>query len=191
MTESDFALLMSGASLALSISGFLWSIWKEFIFVKPKINVSFTAVEIFGRPTNVKNLLALSVTNMGPGPVTLYACVGRGYGKPFFKRRSLGIINPIHGDPTIAPHESIGPFSAGLPVLELEPGKSKQFYFPYSRDCFLQEPLERIGVHDTYGRYHWCSRGMMLKAREKYWKDFPPRRGTSTNDAKHTSQTIA
>ena len=34
------------------------------------------------------------------------------------------------------------------------------------------QPLTRIGVHDTYGRIHWCDRGEVRKTQDQYRKDF-------------------
>jgi hypothetical protein len=62
------------------------------------------------------------------------------------------LLSPIEGDPLQLPHRGVGPFAQGLPLLELAPGKSKPFYFPYEAGSFLSEPLVRIGVQDTYGR---------------------------------------
>ncbi len=170
MKPDQIAIFISGLALAIAIAGFVWSIWKEFIFVKPRVQVSFNIMQIFGGSHRVKEICVLSATNMGPGPITIYACVAR-FRDGMFKKASLAVINPIHGNPTLAPHTSQGPFSAGLP-LKIDSGDLKAFYFPYDKDCFLKDPIIRLGVSDTYNRFHWCSKHDVVRARDRYWKDF-------------------
>ena len=171
MTQSEVALLFSGAALAISICGFIWSIWKEFIFVKPRVKVSFGVMDVLGGLSQVKHLCVLNATNMGPGPVHLYCCLAR-QRLNWRLRAQWGLLNPIQGVPTNLPYEAAGPFVEGLPLLELEAGKSKSFYFPYQADCFLKEPIIRVGVQDTYGRNHWCHREAVAKAKSRYDKEF-------------------
>lgn len=169
MTDAQIALLMSGAALAVSISGFIWSIWKEFIYVKPRVYVSFAVMEIFHPELPRQSICTLTATNMGPGSATLHSCIT---GEGWFRRKATGILNPIHGHPAVLPHRSLGPFSDGLP-FELAPGKTKSFHFPFEREIFLKDPITWIGVHDTYGRSHWAKRQDVVSARERYWRDFP------------------
>jgi hypothetical protein len=171
VTAGQFSLILSGAALALSIAGFIWSIWKEFIFVKPRAQASFAVMEVLGNASEVKRLCVLNVTNMGPGPVHLYCCLARER-LNWRMRAKHGMLNPIEGDATRLPHRSAGPFSDGLPLVELQPGKSRTFYFPYVEDCFLKEPIVRIGVQDTYGRNHWCRHSQVRKAKDRYQNDF-------------------
>ncbi len=170
MNEGQIALVLSGCAIAISISGFIWSIWKEFIFVKPRVQVSFAVMNIVNGVSDVKSLCVLTATNMGPGTANLYCCLARE--RLNWRRRSPhGLLNSIVGDLTQLPHKGIGPFADGLP-LELVPGKSKSFYFPYTDDTFLKTPIVRVGVQDTYGRNHWCRSADVSKARERYKKDF-------------------
>jgi hypothetical protein len=76
VTAGQISLIVSGCALAISICGFLWSIWKEFIFVKPRVQVSFAVMSVRGGTGAVKDLLVLTATNMGPGPVSLYLLLG-------------------------------------------------------------------------------------------------------------------
>jgi hypothetical protein len=172
MTASHWALLISGLALATSIGGFVWSIWKEFIYVKPKAYVSFAIMKIFGRRSPVNDICNLTATNLGPGPVVLHMCVTRN-SRGVFRKPQQGFLNPIEGDPLVLPHISQGPFSGGLPA-SLEPGQSKSFYFPYVADSFLKEPITQIGVHDTYGRSHWCKKRDITKARNQHRDGLQP-----------------
>ena len=166
MTPGEVALITSGCALAISISGFVWSICKEFVFVKPRVQISFNVTDVLGGASKVKLVCTLNATNMGPGPVHLYCCIFRG------RRGRFGMLNPIDGSPTSLPHREAGPFAGGLPLYDLAPGRSKTFYFPYAADCFLKDPIVRVGVQDTYGRNYWCRRKFVALARNRYRSDF-------------------
>jgi hypothetical protein len=82
-----------------------------------------------------------------------------------------GVLNPIHGDPRAPNPRGIGPYAAGLP-LKIEAADSKSFYFPYTKDSFLKEPLLAVGINDSYHRLFWCRRQDMKKAQKRWREDF-------------------
>jgi hypothetical protein len=168
MSPSDYALIVGISSIFIAIGAFVWNVWQKFIFVKPTLQVSFGVWRIFhpGAPGHNRRLLHLSVTNMGPGPVILSACAAKPK-KHWWKRaKSYGLLNPIHGDPTDPNPVGIGPFGGGLPA-KIDAGEVKSFYFPYAKDCFLQEDLARVGINDTYHRNVCCRRSDMRKVYDK------------------------
>lgn len=183
MTTADYALILSLFSLLTAMAALVWNAWQKFIFVRPSLQVSFSVVVImehgapgFIRPNQQTRLLSLGVTNMGPGPIVLHSCVAKmawNWRRPWL-RAPMGLLNPIHGDPTDPNPRSIGPFSAGLPT-KIEPGDSKSFYFPYREDCFLTESPVLVGVNDTYSRIAWCRRKDVRKAMRSFQRDFPRR----------------
>jgi hypothetical protein len=180
MQTADYAFLISLASFAISLLALLWNVWQKYIFVRPQLQVTFGVYRVFdrvpGRETlrPGRQLLNLTATNMGPGPVILYSCIVRSNRSPWWRRGQLGLLNPIHGDPTSATPTSLGPFSGGLPV-KIDAAESKTFYFPYDRDCFLATGnVALIGINDTYGRNTWCHRRAVRKALKSLAADFPP-----------------
>ena len=80
------------------------------------------------------------------------------------------MLNPIHD--LTNPEQGVGPCAAGLPK-KLAAGENFSFYFPCVADLFMHEPLEAIGVHDTFKRSHWAPNGDFQKAIEKHKADFP------------------
>ena len=171
MSGSEIAILVSGFSLAVALIALSWNVWGKFIFVKPKLQVTFGIWKVIQNGQIGKSLLSLHVTNMGPGPVIIHSCIVQLVTKRFWKKQS-GMLNPIHDDPTSDMPTSIGPFSAGLP-LKLGAGDVKSFYFPYTENTFLKEPITRVGVTDTYGRNTWCRSRDAKKASRKFREDFP------------------
>jgi hypothetical protein len=175
MTTADYALLVSLASAVVSIVALLWNVWQKYIFVKPVLQVTFGVFRIFeaGLPgvlTPGRELLTLTATNMGPGPVSLYACIVKTKADRWRPNRFVTLY-PIHGDPSNPKPITIGPFSGGLPA-KINPGEMKSFYFPYDKDCCLKEPLRRAGISDTYGRNNWCRRRDINKTARQYRDDF-------------------
>jgi hypothetical protein len=177
MTTSDYALITSLVSIVIAIGSLLWNVWQKFIFVKPTLQVSFGIYNVLvptetGTATRTGHrLLNLTVTNMGPGPVILFACIGKPKTAWWKRPKKLGLLNPIHGDPLHPKPESIGPFSSGLPT-KIDASETKSFYFPYTKDCFLSEQLASVGVNDTYQRNTWCRSRDMHKVNMSYRRDF-------------------
>jgi hypothetical protein len=102
MTTSDYALITRLVSIVIVIGSLLWNVWQKFIFVKPTLQVSFGICNVLvptetGTATRTGHrLLNLTVTNMGPGPVILFASIGKPK-TPWWKRpKKLGLLNPIH-----------------------------------------------------------------------------------------------
>jgi hypothetical protein len=176
MTTAEYALIVSIASIFVSFGALIWNVWQKFIFVKPTLQVSFGVWRIWqpsAPESHNRRLLNLTVTNMGPGPAVLASCVGKPK-KPWWKRTKnykLGLLNPIHGDPADPNPVGIGPFGGGLPA-KIDAGETKSFYFPYTKDGFLQEDLVRVGINDTYHRIIWCRLGDMRNVYQSYHKDF-------------------
>jgi hypothetical protein len=168
MTGGEIAILISGISLAISIAGFVWSIFKEFIFVKPKLSVSFSVFHVLQQGMPNVSTLGLSVTNMGPGPIIIHSCIVRTW-KGWFKRAGWGLIQPLID----AQSRSTGGVFT-VPAT-LEPGQSRVFYFLYDAiECFLISfpDVYRVGVHDTYGRTHYTPRKSVRAARMSHTEDF-------------------
>ena len=82
-------------------------------------------------------------------------------------------LTPIEGDPEADEPIGIGPFGGGL-SCKIEPGDSKSFYFPFSSEIFLREPITRIGVLDTYNRKIWCRRRDLREVQKKFDEAFKP-----------------
>jgi hypothetical protein len=172
MNSGEIALIISGASLAISLCGFIWNIWSKFIFVRPDLQVTFAVVRIFAGGHPKHHICALSVTNLGPGPTIIHSCVVVLRNEKRFGRRQHAILNPIHGDPTAAKPISKGPFSAGLP-LKMDVAEVRLFHFPFTAETFLKDrDLLRVGVNDTFGRNVWCRRRDVRRAREKWENAF-------------------
>lgn len=173
MTSGETALVISGASLAIALGSLLWNVWEKFVFVKPRLQVTFGVFRVYQGGTQGPQLLSVGVTNMGPGPTIIHSCVAR-INRWWFNKKEYALLNPIHGDPTSPTPTSLGPFSAGLP-LKIEPGEMQSFYFPFSAETFLSQPIEYVGVHDTYGRYFWCKRRAVRRAKKQFEEAFGSR----------------
>jgi hypothetical protein len=179
MTTADYALIISGFALVTSIGAFIWNVWQKFIFVRPALQVFFGIFDRLkmnpdgetAKPSGHR-VLVLTVTNMGPGPATLYTCVGKEK-RHWWARPKVGTINPIDNHPLSENPISKGPFSAGLPA-KIDAGDMRTFYFPFTNECFLREGLDRVGIADTFGRNTWCRRRNMRKAYSEYLETFGP-----------------
>jgi hypothetical protein len=118
----------------------------------------------------LRKYLSLDVTNFGPGEIIVRCAIARPK-KPWYKRRQrLGLLNPI--DDLNRPDSPSGPFGGGLPK-KLAVGETLSLHFPYQAKLFLSEPLDAIGINDSFRRSHWAPRRDFEKVLEKYRQDFP------------------
>ena len=174
VTSGDWALLISGFSMAVALGSLSWNILQKFIFVKPTVQASFgnnVIIRPGQTPEQAKDIWSLSATNMGPGDVIIHMCVLKERTTGWFKRDVHGIINPIDGDIEADEPLSAGPFSGGLPA-KFPQGESRSFYFPFTRKTFLLEQTTNIGFVDTYNRYIWCRKKDVKRAKEAYKEKF-------------------
>jgi hypothetical protein len=164
MNTADYALLTSLVSILISIGTLLVEHLAKVHFFEAKFAVSFGLYNVLqqaspgiAKPSG-QRVLNITVTNMGPGSVVLYSCIGKKKER-WWTIPQLGLLNPIHGDPLQTQPVSIGPFSAGLPS-RIETGDTKSFYFPYTKECFLRDRLSRVGINDTYHRIRGAERAI-------------------------------
>src|SRR3954453_15059889 len=120
MSTADYALIVSLFSAVVSIGALLWNVWQKFIFVKPALQVSFRVSRVFKPTEGIAartdiRLLHLSVTNLGPGPATIYLCIVK-FKSRWWKRTQYATLNPIHGNPLHPEPVGIGPIAGGLPA---------------------------------------------------------------------------
>jgi hypothetical protein len=188
MSTADYALIVSISSAFIAVASLIWNVCQKYIFVKPQVQVGFGVYHIMeptDSPDTVKlgrELLQLSVTNMGPGPVIIHGVIGRKrrWAWRWKRRFQHGYLSPIHGDPRSNTPVGIGPFGGRLPA-KLDAGEVKSFYFPYTKDGFLKDGLNRVGAVDTYSRNSWCRRCDMKRVnanfRETFLNEEAQRRG--------------
>lgn len=170
MTTADYAFVVSICSAIVALASFIWNVWSKFIFPKPHIRASAAISSLHWGARVTNRHLSLSLTNHGPGEVTIH-CVSAVHRPKPWKRREWGMLNPINNFP-IEPYESHGPFSGGLPK-KLLVGETFTLHFPYEPSSFLAMPLSGLGVADTFGTYHWIRRSQLKLILAQFYKDFP------------------
>jgi hypothetical protein len=162
MTTADWALIISLCSAAISLAGFVWNVWSKFIYPKPRVRVSFNFMTTVGSGAVRENVLCLSATNMGPGPVTLHSAVLRK--RTFLRTKGYALLNPLHNYPAQTGH-SVGPFGGGLPK-KVEVGEQFSVYFTAYHDGLAADEFDQIGFHDLFGRNHWAQKRQLRTAVE-------------------------
>lgn len=174
MTTADYALIVSICAAAVSLVSLGWNIWSKFIYPKPRIRVSAGISLMFWMGVSSNRHIAVSVTNHGPGDVTLHSINIRTRPKAWAKRE-WATLSPIDNFPD-EPYRGVGPFGGGLPKL-LKPGEGHTLRFPYEERAFLGLKHLEIGAQDTFGRYHWASRRNVRETQTRFRNDFPNPKG--------------
>jgi hypothetical protein len=161
MQKSDWALIISLCSTAIALFSLGWNVWSKFIYPKPKVQVGFNYMTVIGQPK--EEVLVLSATNMGPIEVMLHSALVQ-IKKRYWSRPKYGLLSPLHGYPN-RKDQTIGPFSGGLPKT-LGVGQQFSVYFIPDHEMLAGSEYDRIGFHDTFGRYHWAGKKGVRMARQ-------------------------
>ena len=72
---------------------------------------------------------------------------------------------------------TIGPFSGGLPKT-LAVGQQFSVYFIPDHEMLAGSGYDRIGFHDTFGKFHWAKKIDVIKTR-KYIREACDKAGKS------------
>lgn len=172
MDTAHWALVIGLLSLLIATGGLVWNVWQKFIFPKPRVDVSFMLMFVVGSEPK-RRFLILTFTNFGPGDVVIDCAVARPKMPWFRPAKSYGMLNPIAN--LDRPDDPTGPFGGGLPK-KLSHGEQHVLYFPYVPDMFLTDPLDRIGIHDSFRRFHWAPSRDFRKVLDQHRRDFPTER---------------
>lgn len=184
LTTADYALIVSICSAFLSLFSLGWNIWSKFIYPKPKVRISvdlkyahlssghIVSIGADGRfaggtPSNELSLPAIeiSVANFGPGPVTVTSAVGKPKkALPLEKSEGLAIVTAYDHYPLDLNSKNV--FGGGLPKT-LDVGGELTLYFPVDSDLTGEGSLKKLGVRDSFSRFHWIERSQMKELRLK------------------------
>lgn len=169
MATADYALIISLFSACLAMASFVWNVWSKFIYPKPKVRLNIGIMNVL-RNGRVEGLpfVNLQIVNHGPGSITIELAAVR-MKQHGSRKLQYALINPIHN--LEHPEIGIGPFAGGLPKV-IETGEKFALHFPYEPHGWLDPSLVKIGVLDSYGRYHWVGRGDLNRLRERHKTDF-------------------
>jgi hypothetical protein len=167
MTTAENAIIISTASLIISIFALGWNIWSKFIFPKPSLVVGFTVMEIMDEAGLHDPFLNLSITNHGPISATISASYVQ-ISKGLLRRRGLALLNPL-SDFRSDMKKTLGPFSGGLPK-KLEVGEEFSLKYWYGMN-WLDERVVRVGVRDSFNRMQWCRRRDIRRVTRRYLED--------------------
>jgi hypothetical protein len=127
------------------------------VILKAGLKVSFSATQTLqpDRPPS-KPFLCLSMVNLGPGNVVCDMAYLR-IRPPWmrlFGIRTLATLIYDYSDPL-----------SFKPPFKLEVAQRAQFTFPITPDCFLDRPVLKIGIRDSFGRMHWAPKSDISRAR--------------------------
>lgn len=158
--DPDKALAIIFSFIALLISAFSlgWNVYRD-VILKAWLRVHFSASRLIGPSGSFGDpFLALSIVNHGPGDIIC--------GMPMIRRKPW--FQGVFGESTVETliYDYTNPISF-KPPFKLAVGEQAQVTFPITDKCFLDDPVFRIGIMDSFGRLHWAPRKDIHRAREQ------------------------
>lgn len=150
------AIVTSFGALLISVFNLGWNVYRD-VILKARLKVSFSATQTLqpDRPPS-KPFLCLSIVNLGPGNIVCDVAYLRK--RPAWMR--------LLGVQTLAAliYDYTDPLSF-KPPFKLEVAQRAQLTFPITSDCFLDHPVLKIGICDSFGRMHWAPKADISRAR--------------------------
>lgn len=167
MQTADWALTISILSAIVSLASLGWNVWSKFIYPKPVLRVHFSMMGFIGdgQPWH-DPFLNLSITNHGPIACTITHAVITAW-KPPERKPVYGLINPTKNI-AVSIEATDGPFT-NLP-RKIDVGEEFALHFWAGERSFIGEEIDRVGVQDSFGRYHWCNRRQVQKVQREFFK---------------------
>lgn len=166
MKTADYALVVSLFSALVAIASFAWNVWSKWLYPKAKLKLGFSLVVAnFGNGPleNQPRFLRLSMTNFGPTELTVTTCALAISPCRFWQKPRHAIVNPMSN--IYDPHPEGEPFAGVLPK-KLAVGESFDLFFPPDSE-FATFKLRRLGMFDSFGRFHGAPRKNLKEARKE------------------------
>lgn len=161
MTTTSTSFLISAISAGIALFALGWNVYRD-IIIKPKVKVRFRIdmiAEEGDDPSSRETVICFHATNHGPGAVVLQ---GIGIKTHVFLRKTKW---------SILLHDFHHPISSRFPS-KLEVGELNHYVLPYRKDIFLKEDFGKIGIYDSFGKYHWAPKTDIKDAKKQYKQDF-------------------
>lgn len=161
MATADVALLISAISVLIALFALGWNIYRD-VIIKPKVRVRFqlsVVVQEGDIPEERKKTVSFFATNHGPGPVMIQGIALKT--TKLFRKSRWAFYIPDYRDP----------ISDRFP-RKLEVGEEAKFVGPYEKGIFLGADFNKVGMWDSYGRYHWAPKRDIKTAKDLYAKEF-------------------
>lgn len=164
---STWALVISSLSLMVSLSGLAWAIAKEFVYPKPQYRVRVFVARIIdlNTPGPGFKVISIKATNFGPTDGKL---TGVSVRRRRATKREYGQIHLIDGPPE-SEQTSV---DAGFPD-RVAIGETKTGYIQYVPKSAFRRGIYKVGVVDSFGRYHWAPEREVRKIKAALAHDFP------------------
>lgn len=177
---SIVAVIISGISLG-------WNIYRD-IILKPSLKTDISFGSLIPSPTGGNPSLLTSKSNpRGPRPFIVIEGVNHGPGAIRCTAIRLRATDDEGGSlPRVLLHDTSHEASDALPCT-IEPGQPIHLALPYVHDCFLQEPIVRIGIKDSFDRIHWAPKRSLAEMKEQYRRDFGSQTATASKSTPSTS----
>ncbi|MDN5787381.1 hypothetical protein [Pseudorhodobacter sp.] len=154
-TTAQIALILSGLSLLLALSSFVWNIWSKFIYPKPQLQVRIRFNIAVGEGTNeVPGSIALECINHGPGEIKVQSAIGFVKDGHILSKAKRGLLRAYENWPYSLQQAAFGE-TPGLPT-RLAVGES--FVVNFSEKILKGGNLKNLGFQDGFGREHFADR---------------------------------
>ena len=156
------ALVLSIVSLVIALVALFWNIYRD-LLLRPRSRVTCHISIVDTRSVNLGTFINITLTNLGPGELVLDSIVVK----------TGGIRERMRNEPRYAViiNDYDNPMNPAMPTTVAVHRRVTQF-LPFEQDCFVAQPVKRIGFIDTLNRYHWARHSDVEEVKREYVKEF-------------------
>ena len=159
MENATLALILSSASIGISITSLIWSVYAE-IFLRPLTTTSAQIGYIFHNNQEFGPYITIHTCNKGPGKLQISNIT-------YLTKRSLkDVIKKKLYRGTIV-HDWENPYNPQL-LTDIERYETYSQTLKYGENCFLSENIKKLGFIDSMNRYHWVRKKDIRELNKKY-----------------------
>ena len=163
LSKLKFSDFISVLALIISGTSILWNIYRDLLLkASMKVNVQISKIVQPGK--DLGTFIVITATNHGPGSIICESI--------WIRKKSLWLWVKRISKYAFVIHDYTNPLSSKLPK-KLEVGEKLQLLFPYKEKMFLANKPSDVGIMDSFGRIHWAEKNGLIKAIDKYLKEYP------------------
>ncbi len=169
--ETNLIILISVFALLISAFSLGWNVYRD-VILKPRLNATIRISYIFQGERKHGPFIDITATNLGPGPITCESVHMARKSKMIFLGKKILKLFKKDNKYAFIVHDYTNPYSSQLPK-KLEVGEKLTLLFTEEKNSLLAVDPTHVGICDSFGRLHWCTKKSLKEAKKDFFKDFP------------------
>lgn len=163
-------IIISFGALSISVFSLGWNFYRD-VILKARVKVTISISNVYHGDDIRGPFVSIDVTNFGPGPITCDSIGMMKQSRLSFLGRHILEVFRMQTRYAHIMYDYTNPYSSELPK-KLLVGERLTLLLSMNQDCLLAFDPTHVGVHDSFGRYHYATRRSLKKAKKEFFEKF-------------------